>query len=133
MHRFVEDLRMQATKTQTKFDPKLVAPFLNSVRSVFGTMANVEVTIDRPYVKTDDTTTFDVSGIIGFSGAVVGSVTLSFGADAARKLVAAFAGAALDPASPDFADAVGELANMVAGSAKTSLGPGASITVPTVI
>src|SRR4051794_17553258 len=121
------------TQTQTKFDPKLVAPFLNSVRSVFGMMANVDVTIARPYVKTDDTTTFDVSGIVGFSGALVGSVTMSFGADTARKLVAAFSGAELEPGSPDFADAIGELTNMVAGSAKTTLGPGASITVPTVI
>ena len=36
--------------------------------------------------------TADVSGIIGFSGDVMGSVVLSFAKDTAMKLVSAFAG-----------------------------------------
>ncbi len=40
---------------------------------------------------------------------------------------------AMDPGSADFADAVGELGNMVAGAAKKELGYQASIGIPSVI
>ena len=52
---------------------------------------------------------------------------------AAAALVSAFAGAPIEPSSPDFADAIGELANMIAGGAKKHLGNSASITVPSII
>jgi chemotaxis protein CheX len=39
----------------------------------------------------------------------------------------------LEPGTADFTDAVGELANMIAGGAKKHLGNAASITVPSVI
>src|SRR5207247_9462845 len=103
-------------------DTKLLAPFVKAVKAVFGTMVRVEATIDRPYLKTESTPSYDVSGIIGFSGQVVGSLVLSLQQAAAVKLVEAFAGAAMAPDSSDFADAIGELANMVAGSAKKDLG-----------
>jgi chemotaxis protein CheX len=123
------------TEAAPKLNPKLIVPFVNSVREVFATMAKVETTVQRPHLKSaaEAEAQYDVSGIIGFSGEVVGSVILSFERSAAVKLVEAFAGMAIDPASPDFADAVGELANMVAGSAKKNLGVKSSITVPNVI
>jgi chemotaxis protein CheX len=114
-------------------DTKLLAPFVKAVKAVFGTMVKVEATIDRPYLKNETTPSYDVSGIIGFSGEVAGSLVLSLQQAAAVKLVEAFAGALMAPDSPDFADAIGELANMVAGSAKKDLGAAASITVPTVV
>jgi len=119
-------------RTQT-LDTELIVPFVNSVRSLFKTMVNMEMTVERPYVKTDGTTSYDVSGIIGFSGQIQGSVIVSFAVAAAKKIVATFAGMEMEPGTPDFADAVGELANMIAGAAKKSLGSSANITVPTVI
>jgi chemotaxis protein CheX len=49
------------------------------------------------------------------------------------ELVKAFAGSEFPLESPDFADAIGELANMIAGGAKKDLGAAASITCPNVI
>ena len=60
-------------------------------------------------------------------------MVVSFQRDAAIRLVEAFSGAKLEPESNDFADAVGELANMIAGAAKKDLGSGANITTPSVI
>lgn len=111
----------------------LVVPFVGSVRSVFSTMVGVETTVGAPSLKSDPAPTHDVSAIIGFSGEVVGSMVLTFQTETARRVVAAFANAPLEPGSPDFADAIGELANMVAGAAKKDLGLPASISVPTVI
>src|SRR3954466_3048776 len=114
-------------------NPKLIVPFVNSARTVFSTMCGITTTVQRPHVKGTPSTSYDVSGLIGFSGEVIGSVVVSFQRDAAIKLVSAFTGSEISPESPDFADAVGELTNMIAGSAKKDLGATASITVPTVI
>lgn len=112
---------------------QFVAQFVRSISEVLRTMAGVPVTIGTPALKTDPIPTHDVSGIIGFSGAFSGSMVLSFELEAARGIVSAFAKVPLAPASPDFADAVGELANMIAGSAKTSFGRSTNISVPSII
>lgn len=114
-------------------NPKLIAPFVNAVRSVFRSMVNVQTTINRPHLKADPCPAHDVSGIIGFSGETSGSVVVSFQMVAAEKLASAFAGIPITSESPDFADAIGELANMIAGSAKKDLGSLANISVPSVI
>jgi chemotaxis protein CheX len=114
-------------------NPRMVTPFMNAVRDVFDKMANVKITVSPPHFKSQPGSTYGVCGIIGFSGEVSGSVVLSFSDDAAEKLVGAFAGTAIPRSSPDFADAVGELANMVAGAAKPHLGRAASISTPSVI
>jgi chemotaxis protein CheX len=122
----------KAAGAQT-INPKLIVPFINSVRQVFTTMVKVQTTVERPHIKREPACTYDVSGIIGFSGDIVGSVVVSFQKQAAIRLVSSFAGYEIDPESSDFADAICELANMVAGSAKKDLGSHASITVPSVV
>lgn len=114
-------------------DPKLIVPFINSVRLVFATMVKIPTTVDRPHFKSEPAPQYDVSSIIGFSGDIVGSVVVSFQKEAAVQLVSAFAGMPIDPNTSDFPDAVCELANMIAGSAKKDLGHNATITVPSVI
>ena len=83
--------------------------------------------IDKPYPK------YDVSGIIGFSGDVVGSVVVSFSMEASIGIVEAFTGENMDIDNPDFADAIGELCNMIAGNAKQAFGLEASIGIPSII
>lgn len=122
-----------AAPAPVSINPKLIVPFINSVRLVFGTMVKVPTTIDRPHLKTQPAPVYDVSSIVGFSGDIVGSVVVSFQKDAAVQLVSAFAGLPIDADSSDFPDAVCELANMIAGSAKKELGHNATITVPSVI
>ena len=112
---------------------KLILPFMTAVRDVFQKMAGVKTTVGKPFLKTEAGTSYEVCGIIGFSGEITGSVVLSFSDAAAEKLVEAFAGVSMKRTDPDFADAVGELANMVAGAAKKSLGAQASISTPSVV
>lgn len=114
-------------------NPKLIVPFVNAVRNVFATMVRVPATIERPHVKPNPSPTYDVSSIIGFSGEIVGSCVVSFQLSAAKKLVAAFAQCEIEETSPDFADALGELCNMIAGGAKKDLGVVASISTPSVV
>lgn len=99
-------------------DPQFITPFIKSIQNVFSTMLHMPVTINQPAIKQGNSATYDVSGIIGMSGDVVGSVVLSFPKETASKLITAFCGMEFPVDSPDFADAVGELVNMVSGSAK---------------
>ncbi|HEX8916108.1 MAG TPA: chemotaxis protein CheX [Humisphaera sp.] len=112
---------------------QIVVAFVESIRSVYATMLGTQVQALTPYLKPDIGGPHDVSGVIGFSGGFHGSVTVGFPRDVAEKSVAAFAGTALPMGTADFADAVGELTNMVAGAAKSTLNGGASISTPVVV
>ncbi len=112
---------------------KLVPAFIEAIRSVFQTMAKVKVSILDPHLKTEVREPYDVSGIIGFTGALKGSAILAFPQATAMELVARFAGMRFEPDTADFADAVGELTNMVAGTAKSTLGETAGISTPLVV
>jgi chemotaxis protein CheX len=112
---------------------KLVVHFITAIQEVLSTMAAVTVSLGKPTLKADPAPLHDISGIIGFSGNFTGAMVLTFQTKAATAIVEAFAGVAIPPESPDFADAVGELANMIAGSAKKSFGAETSMGVPSVI
>jgi chemotaxis protein CheX len=99
-------------------DVRLINPFVKSVKRVFETMVHVKMTIGKPYVKPDDCAPSEVSGIIGFSGDAAGCVVISFSKKVAVAAASNFAGMEIGADHPDFSDAIGELANMVAGNAK---------------
>jgi len=99
-------------------DPASIKPFVQSVQNVFSTMLQLPLTIGEPTIKNDDEPTYDVSGIIGMSGDVVGSVVLSFPKETAERVVALFTGLPPEEIGDNLPDAVGELVNMVSGGAK---------------
>lgn len=116
-------------------DPAYIKPFIASIQNVFATMLQMPVTTGEPCLKTDHAAENDISGIIGLSGGVRGSVVLSFPTQTAERVVAIFAGQPLQVGTADFADAIGELVNMISGGAK-ALFPNngkASISCPSVV
>lgn len=115
-------------------DASFITPFIGSVQNVFNTMLQTEVTVQPPRRKEPNEPGHDVSGIIGMSGDVTGAVALSFPIDTAERVVSLFIGGEVDSRSEDFADAVGELVNMITGNAKAGLGDKrVSISCPSVI
>ncbi len=115
-------------------NPRLINAFVESIRNVFSTMVGLETKVGEAVLKTSvPTPLYDVSGIVGFSGEVSGSVAISFKRDVAQAIIETFCGEMFDIDSDDFADAVGELANMVAGNAKKDFGLDANISIPSVI
>ncbi|MCH7591198.1 MAG: chemotaxis protein CheX [Planctomycetes bacterium] len=115
-------------------DARYINAFINSVCNTFGKMCGLEVTVGKPELKTANEPLSDVSSVIGFSGGATGSVVLHFRYDVASKMASAFAGTEITPDHEDFADALGELANMVAGGAKSAFeGFNISISLPNVI
>ena len=115
-------------------DSSYITPFMTSIQNVFSTMFQLPVQIGEPSIKTDKTATHDVSGIIGVSGEMVGTIVLSMPEAAAISIVNLFTGMEMDPSSDDFADAVGELVNMISGNAKAEFQrKGVSISCPSVV
>lgn len=97
------------------------------------TPTSVEVSTERGLVARHD-----VSAIIGLSGEEDGTVVISFPEDVARRAVGRILGQdEMKEVDQDVADGVGELVNVVAGSAKRGLaarGLGRfSFSLPTVI
>jgi chemotaxis protein CheX len=124
---------MSTTQTKPSLDPKLILPFVSAVRNLMTKMLGVEAIFDRPRVKNDSEASADFSGIVAFSGTILGVAVLSLHRETAMKLVEKFIGFPVEPEMPDFADAIGELTNMIAGGAKKDLGANANISVPSVV
>jgi chemotaxis protein CheX len=115
-------------------DVQYINPFVLAVKRVFETTLRTQVQIGKAFVKHDPSASADVSGVIGLSGDVVGCVVLSFPSAVAARAASEFAGTGIDENHPDFADAIGELANMVAGSAKKEFHEAnISLSLPSVI
>jgi len=115
-------------------DVQYINPFVLAIKRVFETMVRTKVRVGKPFVKHDPCASADVSGVIGFSGDAAGCVVLSFPSAVAVQAASKFAGTSIDESHPDFADAIGELANMVAGNAKKEFhGMNVSISLPSVI
>ena len=115
-------------------DVRFINPFVESVCNTFETMCGLRVTIGKPELKTTDDPVTDVSGVIGFSGGAAGCVVIHYAFDVASKVATAFAGVEVTPEHEDFADAIGELTNIIAGGAKSKFeGLNISISLPNVI
>jgi chemotaxis protein CheX len=110
-------------------------PFVGSVENVFSMMLKLEVRVGQPHVaRSGPDPDLDVSGIIGMSGDVEGNVALRFPVETACRVASLFIGGEVEASTPDFADAIGELANMVVGGAKAKFsGRNISISCPSVI
>ena len=109
-------------------------PFVTSVQRVFETMLQLPVNVGQPSLAKGVEPTYDVSGIIGMSGDVEGSVVLSFPIAVAERVVSLFTGSELAHTHEDFPDAVGELVNMISGNAKAQFaGKKVSISCPSVV
>lgn len=115
-------------------EQSLITPFINSIQNVFTTMLQLPVEIGEPALKRERTASHDVSGIIGVSGEMVGTIVLSMPLGVAESVVSLFTGMELASDSPDFADAIGELVNMISGNAKAEFQrKGVSISCPSVV
>jgi chemotaxis protein CheX len=111
-----------------------INPFIQATAQTFATMVKCDVKPGKMHLKTAEATHHDVSGIIGLSGGAKGSVALGFPRITALKVVSAFIGDKVLALDKDALDAVGELANIIAGSAKQDLSQfKIMISLPTVI
>lgn len=115
-------------------DVRFITPFLTAVQKLFDTMIDIPIRIGKPYIKDNNVPDHEISGIIGLSGTVSGCVVLNLSKSIAFKLVSTLIGEEVTELDNDCTDAIGEIANMIAGNAKTDFPVGGtSISVPSVV
>lgn len=115
---------------------KFINPFLEATIDVLKTMAFVDPTPGKPYLKKDNYAKGDISAIIGMTGAAKGSLALTFSESCIVKIVSNMLGEDITEINGDIKDAVGEITNMVSGAARKKLeAEGFIITaaIPTVV
>lgn len=100
-----------------------INPFLDSLLNVLKTMASTTLKPGKPTLKKTSTAQGDVSGLIGLIGPETkGSLSISFEESLALKIMMRMLGEAPDSVNDEVTDMVGEITNMVTGSAKNILG-----------
>ena len=100
---------------------KHINPFIRAVDNAFRTMLNCEIKRGEIALKADHEPGHEISGVIGLSGKAVGTVVLSLSENVALKAASTMLMVESTVIDDDVVDAVGELANMVAGAAKAEL------------
>jgi chemotaxis protein CheX len=115
-------------------DIRYINPFVAAAQNLFQTMINVPFKLGKPFLKKDRLPPHDISAVIGLSGSVSGCVVINLSEAMAFELVSALTGETVTQLNSDCTDAIGEIANMVAGNAKTDFpGTNNAISVPSVI
>lgn len=103
-------------------DVRYINPFIAALQSIFDCMLDEPVVISKPTLKTQSDPYTDVSALIDFTGNATGCVMLCFPKNAAAKIASKLTGKAVYACElTELSDALGEMANMVAGQAKAKL------------
>lgn len=99
-----------------------INPFLSSMSNVLATMATLEITAGKVALKNDDLPPGDVTGIIAMSSPqTLGTLAISFPKPVILDIAQRMLGEEFEEIDDTVSDLVGELTNMVTGSAKALL------------
>jgi chemotaxis protein CheX len=99
-----------------------INPFLEAVANVLKTMAFTEPKPGKPFLKQRGTQSKgDITGVVGLTGPVKGSVAVSFSGTAILQVVSNMFGEQFTEINREVEDAVGELSNMICGDARRTL------------
>lgn len=111
---------MTATKNTHAFKVEYIKPFIDSLTGLFVDHLGATIAIGSPELNQSGHPTFEVSGVIAFTGTVEGRVVVSFQTEVAEKIVRGYLQME-DLPEGVLEDCVGELANVIAGRAKSEM------------
>jgi chemotaxis protein CheX len=116
---------------------ELVRRLAGDIQEVFSTMVGVEDLLHLP-IEIDPVTHFEscATAMVGLAGTYNGRVSLHATTDLARDVTSRMLGLEVAEFNDDVCDAVGEIANMIAGSFKQHLSSGGTdirLSTPSVV
>jgi len=109
---------------------------VNTIQEVFSTMVMMEVQAGTVVEGRGETMASNVTGMVGLAGDLRGMLAVHCPEDAAKAITGAMLGMEVEELGEDVKDAVGEIANMVAGGLKSGLGSNGRTTelaIPTTV
>lgn len=116
---------------------EFIEPFRQAAVTVLQTMAFTTPRAGEPFLKEKTLVSrSDITGIVGLTGVINGSLAVSFSGTAILQVVSNMLGEAFKEINDEVCDAVGELSNMICGDARRALaeqGYQFQAAIPTVI
>jgi chemotaxis protein CheX len=100
---------------------KYINPFIDATLNVLETMASTKAEAGKPYLKKDQIASGDVSGVIGLTGEVSGTFSVSYTEKSILAIVSNMLGEEMKELNEEIKDAVGEITNMISGQARQEL------------
>ncbi len=115
---------------------ELSESIISSTIEIFESMLMMDAKAGDPLDEEVKTFRCSVSGIVGLAGTHKGMLSIHIPETVAMAITASFIGMDVDEINEDVKDAIGELANMLAGSIKSALsenGKDIQISIPSAI
>ena len=113
-----------------------VKPFVNATLNTFKNFVGFELIVGHPHFS-DRVVEFerDISAVIGLSGEIRGAVVVSMKKNVALKITDQLVGTPHTDVDDDVVDALGEIANIIAGNMKQEVPSGERILIslPTIV
>ena len=129
-------LSMEITERIHLTEEQMAGFIVSATNEVFTTMVMMDPTPDYPLKTPVSHFECSVSGIVGFAGIYSGTISIHCPLPLALKVTGSMLGIDCDEAGDDLDDAIGEVANMLAGSVKQVLSKGGldiKLSIPTII
>jgi chemotaxis protein CheX len=119
-------------------DVKHITPFILATKTVFKSMLNIDMTMEKPLLRNDKNTSGDVTGVMGFAGDgdKRGMMSISFSSKGALFAYKTLMGDDCSDVNPEVVDAIGELTNIISGQSRRELenaGVNLTASIPTVV
>lgn len=122
------------TAGKSELTIEFVNPIISSTISVFEMMLGCTPRRTGLSIKEDHIPQHELSAVIGISGKIAGTLVLNLSKGVGIEILDRLLGVSVDEINDEVCDAVCELANMIAGSAKSQLEHlEASISIPNFI
>jgi len=119
------------------FDKKLLQAFVDGVIKTLATIAQTEAKVGKPFIENELTEKGEIAGMVGMvAPPLKGTLLISFKREAIFHIMENMLGEKHTEINTEVSDAVGELTNMIYGTAKTALnqmGYNFEMAIPSVI
>jgi chemotaxis protein CheX len=125
------------SETNPLFDKKLLQAFVDGVIKTLATIAQTDVKVGKPYIEPELIEKGEIAGMVGMvAPPLKGTLLISFSKESIFQIMENMLGEKHTEIDDEIADAVGELTNMIYGTAKTALnqlGYSFEMAIPSVI
>jgi chemotaxis protein CheX len=119
------------------FDKRLLQAFIDGVLTTLSTIAQTEAKVGKAFIEPDFVAKGEIAGMVGMVAPPLrGTLMISYHKEAIFHIMENMLGEKHTDLSDEVSDAVGELTNMIYGSAKTALnqmGYNFEMAIPSVI
>ena len=117
-------------------DVKFVNPFINATLSILEELTTIQYSAGKAFIKGTEIAKGDLSGIIGLTGDVKGTIAITFEENVILKIVSEMFEEEIHEINDEVIDAAGELNNMITGRAIDELmqkGINLNLSVPSIV